>query len=144
MLTEVLLEVYRIRNLGFALLLGVLVHVVFKVYSHLANRRVYPPGPKPRWIRGNKIPKERQWLKFHEWSKIYGKYFNVDSDLSGSANRHNLGDVVYITIMGQPTVVLSSLRAASDLLDTRGKLDNALLAREKRPTSLYNIRDKLF
>lgn len=32
-----------------------------------------PPGPKPRWITGNEIPNDRQWLKFDEWKKKYGK-----------------------------------------------------------------------
>ena len=32
------------------------------------------------------------------------------------------GDVVQITVMGQPAVILSSLKAASDLLDARGTI----------------------
>src|ERR1700691_4761855 len=32
------------------------------------------------------------------------------------------GDVVHITIMGQPTVILGSIKAASDLLDARGTI----------------------
>ena len=32
------------------------------------------------------------------------------------------GDIVYITTMGQPTVILGSASLASDLLDARGRL----------------------
>ncbi|KZP12803.1 cytochrome P450 [Athelia psychrophila] len=61
----------------------------------------YPPGPKPSWPFGNEIPSNRQWLKFDEWRRRYG-------------------DVVRITVMGQPAVILGSFKAANDLLDSRG------------------------
>ena len=32
------------------------------------------------------------------------------------------GDVVHITVMGQPAVILGSIKAASDLLDARGTI----------------------
>ncbi len=31
-----------------------------------------------------------------------------------------IGDVVYIKVTGQPTVILGSVQAANELLDTRG------------------------
>ena len=35
-----------------------------------------PPGPKPLPLIGNAldIPKERPWLVFNQWTKIYGKH----------------------------------------------------------------------
>ncbi|EEB95078.1 hypothetical protein MPER_06010, partial [Moniliophthora perniciosa FA553] len=49
------------------------------------------------------IPPDRQWLKWHEWKKEYG-------------------DIIRITVLGQPAIILSSLKAATDLLETRGEL----------------------
>ena len=39
------------------------------------------------------------------------------------------GDGVHITVMGQPAVILGSIKAASDLLDARGTISF-----QERPT----------
>lgn len=35
----------------------------------------YLPGPKPEFFFGNarQVPKSWQWLRFAEWSELYGK-----------------------------------------------------------------------
>ncbi|TCD66189.1 hypothetical protein EIP91_001683 [Steccherinum ochraceum] len=62
-----------------------------------------PPGPPGQLLVGHtwQIPKDRQWLKFDEWIRRYG-------------------NLVRITVMGQPTVILGSFQVAKDLLDDRG------------------------
>ncbi|KAH8116168.1 cytochrome P450 [Phellopilus nigrolimitatus] len=64
-----------------------------------------PPGPKGIPIFGNEfqIPRDKQWLRFHEWSQQYG-------------------DIVGIKTMGQPVLILSSAQATFDLLETRGNI----------------------
>ncbi|KAL5476745.1 hypothetical protein ACEPAI_2931 [Sanghuangporus weigelae] len=64
-----------------------------------------PPGPEGIPIFGNEfqIPRDKQWLKFHEWNRQYG-------------------DVVQIITMGQKTVILSSAQAAFDLLEAKGNI----------------------
>ncbi|EIW51642.1 cytochrome P450 [Trametes versicolor FP-101664 SS1] len=68
-------------------------------------RSASPPGPAGLPFVGvaYHIPDDKQWLKFHEWTSRYG-------------------DVVSTTVMGQPTLILGSFRAASDLLDTKGAI----------------------
>ncbi|KAH9930522.1 cytochrome P450 [Epithele typhae] len=63
------------------------------------------PGPigLPFFGVAFQIPDDKQWLKFHDWTCRYG-------------------DVVGVTVMGQPTLVLGSFRAANDLLDARGAI----------------------
>ncbi|KAI0777348.1 cytochrome P450 [Trametes elegans] len=76
-----------------------------------------PPGPVGWPFIGVafQIPDDKQWLKFHQWSRRYG-------------------DVVSATVMGQPTLILGSVRAANDLLDSRGTIysdrPNAVMAGE--------------
>ncbi|KAI0747137.1 cytochrome P450 [Daedaleopsis nitida] len=69
------------------------------------SRTLGAPGPSGIPLIGValQIPDDKQWLKFHEWILQYG-------------------DVVGTSVMGQPTLILGSYRAANDLLDTRGAI----------------------
>ncbi|KAJ5199660.1 Cytochrome P450 [Penicillium cf. griseofulvum] len=61
-----------------------------------------PPGPKPLPLVGNiyQLPKSLQWLEFYRWSKKYGP-------------------VMHLSMGGQPLIVLSTYKAAHDLLNRR-------------------------
>ena len=50
------------------------VAVATIVYAGRQSRAKYPPGPKPEIFLGNarQVPRSMQWLKFAEWSKLYG------------------------------------------------------------------------
>ncbi|RXW20872.1 hypothetical protein EST38_g4984 [Candolleomyces aberdarensis] len=65
-----------------------------------------PPGPSGLPLIGNAldIPAENFWLKYKEWSDQYGS------------------DVIYLNIMGNPVVVLNSLAACKELLETRSSI----------------------
>ncbi|PIL25374.1 cytochrome P450 [Ganoderma sinense ZZ0214-1] len=62
----------------------------------------FPPGPTPLPLIGNALdfPRTHLGREFAEMAKKYG-------------------DVVYLNVLGQDTVVLGSLKAARDLLDKR-------------------------
>lgn len=64
-----------------------------------------PPGPDGVPILGNmlQIPPQHSWLKFKEWADQYGH-------------------VMRFTILGRENVVLSTERAANDLLRERGTI----------------------
>ncbi|KZV82829.1 cytochrome P450 [Exidia glandulosa HHB12029] len=66
-------------------------------------RRPLPPGPKPRWIVGNlfDMPSDSPWMRFAEWSELYG-------------------EITYVEVFGQPIVILNSLSACKELLEKRG------------------------
>jgi cytochrome P450 len=63
-----------------------------------------PPGPPGEPVLGHLrvVPSEKPEVAYANWSKEYGS------------------DVLYFNILGQPIVVLNSVRAAVDLLDKRG------------------------
>ncbi|KAI0066942.1 cytochrome P450 [Artomyces pyxidatus] len=74
---------------------------VFAARYFTSPWRKLPPGPRGLPLLGNALSlREAQWLTFMEWKKKYG-------------------DVVYITALGQPIVILNTQKAASDLLDRR-------------------------
>ncbi|KAI1082148.1 cytochrome P450 [Whalleya microplaca] len=62
-----------------------------------------PPGPSPLPLIGNthQIQKTQTWLQYYAWSKKYGP-------------------VMHLNILGQSVIVLSSMKAAQDLLAKKG------------------------
>lgn len=83
---------------------------------------LHPPGPRPNSLLGNKIPNERQWLQFDAWRKKYGELvieLCLTSSFMASSPK---GDIVRVTTLGQPILILGSQKTASDLLDIRGRL----------------------
>ncbi|RDB16528.1 O-methylsterigmatocystin oxidoreductase [Hypsizygus marmoreus] len=69
------------------------------------NRVRLPPGPH-RWpIIGNLLdmPRETPWLTFSEWGRKHG-------------------DISSITVLGQPVIILNSVKAATELLTNKGKI----------------------
>lgn len=81
-----------------------------------------PPGPPGIPLFGNayQIPSDRQWLKFDEWTRKYGKHTRA-LYYSRTLSVWLAGDVVRITVTGQPFIILGSVQAANDLLDARGR-----------------------
>ncbi|KAL4252991.1 cytochrome P450 family protein [Abortiporus biennis] len=63
-----------------------------------------PPGPPGLPLLGNVLDLSRDaWIPFTNWKKTYG-------------------DVVYLDILGQPMIILNSLKIATDLLDRRSSV----------------------
>ncbi|KAF5343597.1 hypothetical protein D9757_013684 [Collybiopsis confluens] len=66
--------------------------------------RRLPPGPRGLPFLGNALDlSQHQWLKFTEWRKDYG-------------------EIVYVSALGQPIIVLNSQKVAADLLDRRAAI----------------------
>ncbi|KAL5525100.1 hypothetical protein ACEPAF_8969 [Sanghuangporus sanghuang] len=76
------------------------VLVAHKIRKHVGFP--LPPSPPSEPIIGNLrvMPTEFQWKTFAEWGK-------------------KLGDVIYVSIIGKPIIVLNSAEAARDLFDKR-------------------------
>lgn len=90
---------------------GVLILIMAFVRLRMEGQRRRPPGtktapgPAGAPILGNmlQIPPQHSWLKFKEWADQYGP-------------------IIRFTILGRENVVLSTERAANDLLRERGTL----------------------
>ncbi|CCM01206.1 uncharacterized protein FIBRA_03254 [Fibroporia radiculosa] len=65
----------------------------------------FPPGPKGWPFMGNALdmPTSHHWKIFSQWSERWG-------------------DIVYVTVFGQPMVILNSLDHATELLERRSAL----------------------
>ena len=85
-------------------------YVLFTLIAIIIARRLIikrpslrlPPGPKPLPLIGNihQLPKTFRWLELYNWSKKHGP-------------------VMYLSMGGQPLIVLSTHQAAHDLLNRR-------------------------
>ncbi|KAI1840835.1 hypothetical protein JX266_012983 [Neoarthrinium moseri] len=76
---------------------------LFRVYTRKLASLPLPPGPAPLPIVGNlhQNPKSHPWLQYHEWSKIYGP-------------------IIHLSMLGQSVIILSTSKAAHDLLAKQG------------------------
>ncbi|KAI0028090.1 cytochrome P450 [Vararia minispora EC-137] len=85
--------------------LGLLV-TVRRIASRYATRALpYPPGPKGWPFIGNLLdmPRTKVWETF---TSLRGQY----------------GDIIYLSVLGQPMVIVNSAQIAQDLLDKRSSI----------------------
>ncbi|PFH47781.1 hypothetical protein AMATHDRAFT_87514 [Amanita thiersii Skay4041] len=70
-----------------------------RISSHVS----LPPGPKGWPIFGCRVPHDHAWLTYTEWAKDYG-------------------DIIYLQTLGQPLVILNSLKVINDLFEKRSTI----------------------
>lgn len=104
----------------FALTVLFLVNEARKSYT-----RTRPPGPRGWPIVGNafQMPASQQWLTFTEWAAKYGGDLMNFCWYIDSSDR-KLGDVVYVSALGTPMIIVSSPKALFELGDKRGGIYN--------------------
>jgi hypothetical protein len=103
------------------LLLVLLVGIAAWAYLYLSDRHA-PPGPPRLPFLGNmlQLPKKMQFLRFTEWSQQYGLFayyllYFCTYSLAWPVRRR-IGPIFSLKLLGQNIVVLSSHKAATDLL----------------------------
>ena len=77
--------------------------LLYRLLGSVRRRRLpLPPGPKGLPIIGNlwDVPAEYPWLTYAKWTATYG-------------------DVFYLDTPGNPTVVINSAQAVTDLFEKR-------------------------
>ena len=87
-------------------LLGSLVFLVYRAWPPRTFRGVSsPPGPRGIPLLGliHNIPHQYSWLTYADWAKKYGTVF-------------------FFKAFGRPIVVLSSIKAATDLFEKRSTI----------------------
>lgn len=86
--------------------LATLAVVLLKtIIARSKQRARYPPGPKGLPVIGNvlQMPKDREWLTFAQWGEQFG-------------------NIVYLSLLGQPMIILNSAKDAVALLDKRSSI----------------------
>ena len=95
------------------------------------SRSYLPPGPKGYPIVGNlfDLPATHAWERFGAWGKQYGEFSFLHLRPPPHSSRFDVnlcsrdflytGDVTYINVLGQETIILNSHKAAVELLDKR-------------------------
>ncbi|TFY53355.1 hypothetical protein EVJ58_g9500 [Rhodofomes roseus] len=103
-----------------------LAAAVLSYVLHTPRRGSLPPGPPRVPLLGNahQLPQSDQHLTFTKWAAQYGTNvlndFRTIKDIDDPNRR--AGDVVYVEIFTRPTIILSSAKAAIDLMDKRGAI----------------------
>ena len=103
---------YLYATAAFAVLLG--CHLI-------TRRRLLPPGPRRLPFVGNAFdfPSSSIWETFTRWKETYGK-LDRSCKATHSKKAPLLGDVVYLSLFGQPVLILNTATGTSDLLQKRG------------------------
>ena len=85
------------------------------------------PGPKGWPIIGNllDVPKEVEYKVFSQWRQKYGE--RVNHSVKKLGRLHNqffitLGDLIQMTVLGQPTIIINSPQLASDILNKKSAI----------------------
>jgi cytochrome P450 len=73
------------------------------IHDYLLRKRL-PPGPPPNFLTGNRhqIPAQYPWIKFQEWSKVYGGVFTI-------------------WLGRRPTIIISDPHIAVELMEKRSQ-----------------------
>jgi len=100
--------------LAFSIALAASYHFFSK---RQARFKRLPPGPKPSFLLGNKVPQPYSWRYFYEQSKVYGPLITIWNGVS-------------------PTVICSNVASASELMEKQAR-DTA-----DRPRSI--VGDEIF
>ena len=101
-------------------LVVVLVAIVaWAIYSQFSDRHA-PPGPPRLPLLGNvlQMPRQMQFMRFSEWSQIYGMCSYHSMPFTTTNDLERAGHIFSLKILGQNVVVLNSHKAAIDLLGT--------------------------
>lgn len=104
------------------LLLGVIAAVAVWVTKRTRSSRLpLPPGPKPLPIIGNLLdmPKENMVVSMHQLCRQYGECFSLWRGLAEELMTLYIGDIVYLDVFGQPTIIIDSYDAAIAILESR-------------------------
>jgi hypothetical protein len=116
------MAVWEARSLTAGTLLGLIV--VFVVYYLRSPWRKLPPRPRGLPIIGNALQAmDKSWLVSKDCKERFGGYRSSSNHWHGNAEldapRQSPGEVMYLDVAGQPTVVLNSLKSTYELLERR-------------------------
>ena len=80
-----------------------------------------PAGPRPIPLLGNvlDIPRHDVGSAFSTLARKYGASAVTARSIPQSLTTSLIGDIIYFTLLGQPMVVIGSVKAAFDLLDKK-------------------------
>jgi hypothetical protein len=104
--------------------LGIVTLFAAALYSRRPKSKFpLPPGPKGSPIIGNirQVPTERSDLQFAKWAQEYSSFLPIPRSSSSNTNITE-SDIIYVSLLGQPVIILNSVKTATDLLEKRGAI----------------------
>lgn len=110
-------------NFPVILALAPLIALVYLKWKR-PSRLPLPPGPKRLPIVGNmfQMPLVKPWETYMEWSRKYGAPLLTLLFWFALLMLHGTGDIIFLQLPFQPTLVIGTAKAAFDLLEKRSHI----------------------
>lgn len=82
------------------------------------------PGPKGWPIIGNllDVPNEVEYKVFSQWRQKYGEKDNHSVPNLDNQSTITIGDLIQMTVLGQPTIIINSPQLATDILSKKSAI----------------------
>ena len=114
---------YVRSSYSLLLLLAIVTALIFLKWAR-PSRLELPPGPKPLPLAGNmfQMPLVKPWETYMEWSRKYGAPLLTLLFWFALLMLHGTGDIIFLQLPFQPTLVIGTAKAAFDLLEKRSHI----------------------
>ncbi|THH15990.1 hypothetical protein EW146_g4568 [Bondarzewia mesenterica] len=100
--------------------------VVLRALASKRSAAPLPPGPRGWPIIGNVLdmPKRSAWEVFSSWGDKFGPSVlshtqRVERKYEPSNTNDSAGNLVHVSVLGQPIIIISNVKAAVDLLEKK-------------------------
>jgi hypothetical protein len=90
-------------------------------YARSPMRKLPPQPPRAPIVGNLSQMTDKKWLFSRELKEQYSKYMEFVGRILNGNTAARLGEVMYLDVLGKPTIIFNSLKSAFDVLERRAR-----------------------